>query len=117
MGARDEWLLVIDMQRVFADPPSPWISPDFYKVLPSVERLVDAYRGRVNALDFVVGAGGPQLGNIRAGLVASVSSGSESMILGGLAAAIGTVLIAVFTPQLRRYRLGDDPVRARAPVA
>ena len=43
----DEWLLVIDMQRVFADPPSPWASPDFYQALPQVRRLVEAYRGRV----------------------------------------------------------------------
>jgi nicotinamidase-related amidase len=43
----DEWLLVIDMQRVFADPPSPWIAPEFYRILPNVERLVDAFRGRV----------------------------------------------------------------------
>jgi len=47
VSAPDEWLLVIDMQRVFADPPSPWISPDFYEVLPRVQRLVDAFRGRV----------------------------------------------------------------------
>lgn len=43
----NEWLLVIDMQRAFADPPSPWASPDFYKALPNVERLVAAFRGRV----------------------------------------------------------------------
>ena len=43
----NEWLLVIDMQRVFADAPSPWASTDFYQALPQVERLVDAYRGRV----------------------------------------------------------------------
>jgi MFS family permease len=80
-----------------------------------VQRVTpDSYRGRVNALDFVVGAGGPQLGNIRAGLVASVSSGSESVIVGGVAAAIGTILLAVFTPQLRRYRLEPDPIPADA---
>jgi nicotinamidase-related amidase len=43
----DEWLLVIDMQRAFADPPSPWASGDFYTALPQVERLVAAYAGRV----------------------------------------------------------------------
>ena len=69
----------------------------------------DAYRGRVNALDFVVGAGGPQLGNVRASLVAAASSGAESMILGGIAASVGTILIAVFTPSLRRYRVERDP--------
>jgi MFS family permease len=75
-----------------------------------VQRVTpDAYRGRVNALDFVVGAGGPQLGNIRAGLVASATSGSESMIIGGVAATLGTLLIAVFTPSLRRYRMDADP--------
>jgi hypothetical protein len=42
-----EWLLVIDMQRVFADPPSPWAAPDFYSVLPRIERLIGAYEGRV----------------------------------------------------------------------
>jgi nicotinamidase-related amidase len=43
----DEWLLVIDMQRAFADPPSPWASGGFYAALPQVERLVAAYAGRV----------------------------------------------------------------------
>jgi nicotinamidase-related amidase len=43
----DEWLLVIDMQRAFADPPSPWVAADFYAVLPNIERLVEAFEGRV----------------------------------------------------------------------
>lgn len=46
-ASENEWLLVIDMQRVFADPPSPWAAADFYTALPQVERLVEAYRGRV----------------------------------------------------------------------
>ena len=77
----------------------------------------DAYRGRVNALDFVVGGGGPQLGNIRAGLVASVSSGAESVVIGGISAAVGTVLIALFNRQLRRYRLEPEPDAAGSPSA
>lgn len=77
----------------------------------------DAYRGRVNALDFVVGAGGPQVGNIRAGLVAAVTSGSESMIIGGIAAGVGTLLIAVFTPSLRRYRFDPDEAVKPVPAA
>ncbi len=43
----DEWLVVIDMQRAFADPPSPWASAGFYTALPQVERLIAAYAGRV----------------------------------------------------------------------
>jgi MFS family permease len=70
----------------------------------------DAYRGRVNALDFVVGAGGPQVGNIRAGLVAAATSGSTSMIIGGVAAGVGTLLIGILTPSLRRYRMEPEVV-------
>ncbi|HMH57867.1 MAG TPA: MFS transporter, partial [Galbitalea sp.] len=75
-----------------------------------VQRVTpDAYRGRVNAVDFVVGGGGPQLGNVRAGLVAAITSGSESMILGGIAAAIGTVVLTLATPSIRRFRLDPQP--------
>jgi MFS family permease len=74
----------------------------------------DALRGRVNALDFVVGAGGPQVGNIRAGFVASVTSGSESMILGGVACVAGAGLIALFIPSLRRYRTDAAPTAVPA---
>ena len=43
----NEWLLVIDMQRAFADAPSPWAAPGFYNVLPRIERLIAGYKGRV----------------------------------------------------------------------
>jgi MFS family permease len=76
----------------------------------------DAYRGRVNAVDFVVGAGGPQLGNIRAGLVAAVSSGSESMILGGIAASLGTVILACAVPSIRRFRFSEGTTEADDPA-
>jgi nicotinamidase-related amidase len=46
MPSESEWLIVIDMQRAFADPPSPWAAPHFYKALAQVERLLPAYRGR-----------------------------------------------------------------------
>jgi nicotinamidase-related amidase len=42
-----EWLLVIDMQRAFADAPSPWAAADFYTILPRIERLIAVYEGRV----------------------------------------------------------------------
>ena len=46
MPPESEWLVVVDMQRAFADPPSPWAAPHFYKALAQVERLLPAYRGR-----------------------------------------------------------------------
>jgi MFS family permease len=64
----------------------------------------DEFRGRVNAAEFVAGASGPQVGNFRAGVVASVSTPAISAISGGLAAAAGSAVLAVAFPALVRYR-------------
>ncbi len=40
------WLVVIDMQRVFAEPPSPWTAPRFGEALAGVQRLLPAFAGR-----------------------------------------------------------------------
>jgi hypothetical protein len=64
----------------------------------------DSLRGRVNALDYLVGVSGPQLGNARAGLVASFTSGATSAVLGGLTSFLAIVAVAALTPSLRRYR-------------
>jgi MFS family permease len=63
----------------------------------------DSARGRVNALDFLVGVSGPQVGNFRAGLVASSTSGTTSAWLGGVASLCAIGAIAVMSPALRRY--------------
>lgn len=68
----------------------------------------DAYRGRVAALEHIVGSAGPQLGNVRAGLVAAATSGGASLVIGGLAGLAATVLIARTTPALRRFTVGGD---------
>ncbi|WP_022882029.1 MFS transporter [Gryllotalpicola ginsengisoli] len=73
----------------------------------------DAYRGRVNSLDFLVGAGGPKLGDIRAGLVADASSAAFSMFVGGAVSAALAVVIAAAVPSLRRYRASAGPLRAK----
>jgi hypothetical protein len=66
-----------------------------------------AYRGRVSSLELVAGTGGPQLGNVRAGLVAAVTSGGASLAIGGLTGLAATALIAVTTPALRRFAVDD----------
>lgn len=42
----DEWLVVIDPQRIFASPDSPWGAPHFDTIVPVVDRLAEAHRGR-----------------------------------------------------------------------
>ncbi|MEU4386971.1 cysteine hydrolase [Promicromonospora sp. NPDC023805] len=42
----DAALVVIDMQDVFASPPSPWASPDYPAALAGTRRLLPAFAGR-----------------------------------------------------------------------
>lgn len=64
----------------------------------------DDVRGRVNSTNFVVGAMGPQLGNFRAGAVASATSPGASAFGGAIACVLGAGVLALTLPALRRYR-------------
>jgi MFS family permease len=74
----------------------------------------DAYRGRTNAAEFVVGAACPQLGNFRAGAVASLTSPGASAVSGGLASVLGAGVIALALPAFVRYRPRAEEVRVPA---
>jgi MFS family permease len=76
----------------------------------------DELRGRVSSLDYLVGAGGPSLGDLRAGVIAGATSGAVSCIVGGLACVAGAGAIAAAGPRLRRWRLGA-PVEGRGEIA
>jgi MFS family permease len=75
----------------------------------------DALRGRVSATEFVVGAAFPQVGNFRAGVVASATSPAISAISGGLSAVVGAGAIALALPALARYKI-REPVSAGQPA-
>jgi hypothetical protein len=49
--------------------------------------------------------GGPQLGELEAGLVAQWLGAPMSVITGGLGCLVATGLLAAMTPELIRYRL------------
>lgn len=68
-------------------------------------RTPDRLRGRVSAAEFAVGAGMPQLGNLRAGAVASVTSAGASVIVGGLAVIVGAVAIGTSIRTFVTYRV------------
>jgi hypothetical protein len=78
----------------------------------------DALRGRVTAADYVVGAGGSQLGNLEAGVLGSLSTPVTSALAGGLATIAGTVVIGLALPVFFRHRAGrrDDQGREPAPA-
>jgi MFS family permease len=64
----------------------------------------DRFRGRVLAVDYVVGAGGGQLGNLEAGALGSLTSPVTSALAGGLATVAGAVVIGMALPGFARYR-------------
>jgi MFS family permease len=71
----------------------------------------DRYRGRVSAAEYVVGMGFPELGNFRAGAVASATSAGFSAVSGGLAAVAGAGIIGLALPAFVRC----DAFKVRAP--
>jgi MFS family permease len=64
----------------------------------------DQLRGRVMAADYVIGAGGGELGNLEAGTLGSLTSPTISALAGGLATIAGAVVIALALPAFTRYR-------------
>jgi MFS family permease len=63
----------------------------------------DRLRGRVTSVEFVVGAGAPELGNFRAGVVGSLASPAISAAGGGIATVLGAGLLRLSIPSLARY--------------
>ncbi|MBO2464581.1 MFS transporter [Actinomadura sp. LCR2-06] len=63
----------------------------------------DEMRGRLQGVFTVVVAGGPRLGDVRAGAVASVAGATASWVGGGIACAVLVVVVALLVPALLRY--------------
>ncbi len=64
----------------------------------------DELRGRVTAADYVVGAGGGQLGNVEAGALGSLTTPTISALSGGLVTIVGAAVIGLALPAFSRYR-------------
>lgn len=68
----------------------------------------DELRGRMQGVFTAVVAGGPRLGDMRAGLMAAASTPTISWVGGGLAVAVAVVLLGLAFPVLRHYRPAHD---------
>lgn len=64
----------------------------------------DAMRGRMTSVNMIFFMGGPQLGELEAGLVANMWSAPVSVVTGGLGCIIANAYVAWRTPELRHYR-------------
>jgi predicted MFS family arabinose efflux permease len=63
----------------------------------------DSQRGRVSAVDHIIGVSGPDVGNFRGGLVADVTSATVATVSGGLLCAAGIAVVAASNRALRRF--------------
>jgi MFS family permease len=67
----------------------------------------DRLRGRTTGINMVFFNGGPQLGEVEAGLVANWLGAPLSVITGGIGCLIATGWVAAATPDLRHYHAPD----------
>ena len=75
----------------------------------------DAMRGRMTGINMVFFMGGPQLGELEAGLVAHGFGAPFAVVSGGLGCLMATAWVAKTTPALREYRKeeGQGETRSR----
>jgi MFS family permease len=67
----------------------------------------DALRGRLQGLQIAVVTGGPRLGDLESGAVASGFGNSTSVISGGLACVAGAVILGRLLPGFRQQRAAE----------
>jgi MFS family permease len=68
----------------------------------------DELRGRMQGVFTAVVAGGPRLGDLRAGATAAVTGVTISWVGGGIAAAVVALILGVTFPALARYTAGKS---------
>jgi len=76
----------------------------------TVSQLVtpDELRGRMQSVNMIFFAGGPQLGELEAGIVARLGGAGFSVVTGGIACALVVVAIATLSPTLRKYHFEKE---------
>jgi MFS family permease len=75
----------------------------------------DYIRGRMTSVNQIFFQGGPQLGEVEAGLVAQFFGAPFAVISGGLGCILAVIWINQRWPQIRVYN-GDEPVMAGKPA-
>jgi MFS family permease len=75
----------------------------------------DELRGRMVSVNMLFFAGGPQLGEIEAGVAARLLGTPFSVFVGGIACMLTSGMVAAATPELRRYTDGSKPAPEPVP--
>ncbi|OIJ27761.1 MFS transporter [Nocardioides luteus] len=64
----------------------------------------DDLRGRTAAVEMIVGAGGPEIGNLRGGAVAQLTSGSFALVSGGLTCLLALAAVGATARPMLAFR-------------
>jgi MFS family permease len=74
----------------------------------------DHLRGRMQSVTMIFFMGGPQLGELEAGVVAQLFGPVFSVVTGGIGTLVATGALSFAYPSIRRYREGDAVLVAEA---
>jgi MFS family permease len=112
LGGSATWGVALTL---FGLSPNPWLGLAFLVLAGAADTVSVISRstivqlhtpnellGRVSAAEQVVGQAGPDIGNMRGGLVAGATSGVTALVSGGLLCIGAVALVAMTTPGLRR---------------
>jgi MFS family permease len=69
--------------------------------------IPDRFRSRMSSIQMAVVQGGPRLGDMESGGVATATSIEFSVVSGGLACIAGAVVIGLLMPHFRRHHAGE----------
>ncbi|MEN3356083.1 MAG: hypothetical protein V7637_65 [Mycobacteriales bacterium] len=97
--ARSLWLAVLLLAVAGA---ADLVSAVFRQTILQVY-APDEMRGRLQGVFIVVVAGGPRLGDLRAGATAAVTGATASWVAGGIACTVIVLLVTAVAPALRTY--------------
>lgn len=78
--------------------------------------MPDAMRSRLRGVFVVVVAGGPRIGDLRAGTMAAITGAMVSWVAGGVACAVAVVVLGFLAPAFLRYD-ATTPARRSPPPA
>jgi predicted MFS family arabinose efflux permease len=70
--------------------------------------IPERFRSRMSSIQMAVVQGGPRLGDMESGAVATATSLEFSVVSGGLACIAGAVAIGLLMPQFRHHVAADD---------
>jgi MFS family permease len=98
------WLAFVALALVGATDTVSMVIRNIVRQLETPDHL----RGRMTGVNMVFFVGGPQLGELEAGLVANWWSAPFSVITGGFGCLLATAWVTATTPALPRYRAGSS---------